>query len=98
MLREALLGTVRITAMIMFVILGAHFLNFTLSSAGLSGALREFIAGLDLSPNGAILMVVIMYIVLGFFIETLSLMVVTIPIVARSSPTWGLTRSGSVSC
>ena len=82
MMRDALLGTVRITAMIMFVILGAHFLNFTLSSAGLSGALRDFIGGLNMDPSSAILMVVLLYIVLGFFIETLSLMVVTIPIVA----------------
>ncbi|MEM8855156.1 MAG: TRAP transporter large permease subunit, partial [Pseudomonadota bacterium] len=35
MMREALLGTMRITAMIMLVVTGAAFLNFTLSAAGL---------------------------------------------------------------
>ncbi len=37
--------------------------------------------GLGLSPLAFILVVVVLYIVLGFFIETLSLMVVTIPII-----------------
>ena len=79
--REALLGTVRVTAMIMFVILGAYVLNFALASAGLGQALRAFLDGLGLSPLATLLAIVGLYIVLGFFIETLSLMVATIPIV-----------------
>ena len=79
--REALLGTVRVTAMIMFVILGAYVLNFALASAGLGQALRAFLDGLGLSPFLTLLAIVLLYIVLGFFIETLSLMVATIPIV-----------------
>ncbi|MEM8871996.1 MAG: TRAP transporter large permease [Pseudomonadota bacterium] len=81
MVRESLLGTVKITSMIMLIIIGASFLNFTLSSAGLGRELTAFMEGLGLSPLGFIFVVVILYIVLGFFIETLSLMVVTIPII-----------------
>jgi TRAP-type C4-dicarboxylate transport system permease large subunit len=75
------LDTVKITAMIMLVIMGASFLNFTLASAGLGRELQEMLGGLGLTPMMTILVVVGIYIVLGFFIETLSLMVVTIPIV-----------------
>ncbi|MCE8507576.1 TRAP transporter large permease [Ruegeria pomeroyi] len=78
---EAILGTVKITSMIMLVVIGASFLNFTLASAGLGRELETFLDGLGLSPLGTILVVVLIYIVLGFFIETLSLMVVTIPII-----------------
>ncbi|WP_417766959.1 TRAP transporter large permease [Stappia sp.] len=81
MLRESLLGTVRITAMIMLVIAGAYFLNFTLASAGLGRELQDLLGNLGLSPFGTLLVVIGLYIVLGFFIETLSLMVATIPIV-----------------
>lgn len=81
MLRESLLGTIKITSMIMLIIIGASFLNFTLSSAGLGRELTAFMDGLGLGPIGFILVVVVLYIVLGFFIETLSLMVVTIPII-----------------
>ncbi len=81
MLRAACLGTVKITCMIMLVVIGASFLNFTLASAGLGRELSDFMEGLGLSPLGTIMVVVLIYIVLGFFIETLSLMVVTIPII-----------------
>ncbi len=81
MIADSLLGTVKITAMIMLVVIGASFLNFTLASAGLGRELQNFLSGLGLSPMGLILVVVCIYIVLGFFIETLSLMVVTIPII-----------------
>jgi len=81
MMREALLGTIKITAMIMLIVIGASFLNFTLASAGLGRELTAFMEGLGLSPFGFIMVVVALYIVLGFFIETLSLMVVTIPII-----------------
>lgn len=80
MLRDSLLGTMRITAMIMLVVLGAAFLNFALSAAGLGRELRGFMDGLGLSPVMMLMVIILIYIVLGFFIETLSLMVITIPI------------------
>ena len=81
MIVESIIGTVKITSMIMLVVLGASFLNFTLTAAGLSGELTNFLEGLGLSPLATLFVIVLMYIVLGFFIETLSLMVITIPIV-----------------
>ena len=81
MFTDSILGTIKITSMIMLVVIGASFLNFTLASAGLGSDLEAFMNGLGLSPLGTILVVVLIYIVLGFFIETLSLMVVTIPII-----------------
>lgn len=81
MICSALVGTVRVTAMIMLVVIGASFLNFTLAAAGLGRELQDLLGGLGLDPLPFILVVVLLYIVLGFFIETLSLMVVTIPIV-----------------
>ncbi|EDM72993.1 TRAP dicarboxylate transporter- DctM subunit [Roseobacter sp. AzwK-3b] len=81
MLKKSLTGTIKITSMIMLIVMGAAFLNFTLASAGLGRELTAFMEGLGLSPLGFILVVVVLYIVLGFFIETLSLMVVTIPII-----------------
>lgn len=81
MFAESVIGTVKITSMIMLVVIGASFLNFTLASAGIGRELSAFLEGLGLSPFMTILVVVCIYIVLGFFIETLSLMVVTIPII-----------------
>lgn len=81
MISQSLVGTVRIASMIMLVIMGAYFLNFTLTSAGLGRELTQLLTGLHLGRLGTLMVVILIYIVLGFFIETLSLMVATIPII-----------------
>lgn len=82
MLREAVEGTMRSTAMIMLIVLAASFLNFVMSATGLTDALTQSISGLGLSPAWMLLIVVVFYLVLGCFMETLSMMITTIPIVA----------------
>jgi C4-dicarboxylate transporter DctM subunit len=82
MLRDALEGTMKSTAMIMLIVIAAGFLNFVMSSTGLTDTLTKSIGGLGLSPGMMILVVVLFYVVLGCFMETLSMMIVTIPIVA----------------
>lgn len=79
---EALDGTMRTTGMIMLIIIASYFLNFVLASAGITRELRDFLQAAGLGPYETLLLVIALYIVLGFFIETLSLMVITIPIVA----------------
>lgn len=74
-------GTMRTTAMIMLILIAAKFLNFILASIGLTEMLSRFLDNLGLSPLSTLLVIICIYIVLGFFIETLSLMVITIPIV-----------------
>jgi tripartite ATP-independent transporter DctM subunit len=82
MLRDAIEGTMRTNAMIMLILLAAYFLNFVLSAIGLTEKLTTFVNGLGMTPMSTLLTIVCLYVVLGFFIETLSLMVITIPIVA----------------
>ncbi|MFI5445865.1 TRAP transporter large permease [Polaromonas sp. UC242_47] len=82
MLRESIEGTMRSTAMIMLIVIAASFLNFVMSATGLTSALTDSITGLGLSPAWMLLIVVIFYLVLGCFMETLSMMITTIPIVA----------------
>jgi tripartite ATP-independent transporter DctM subunit len=82
MLREVIEGTMRSTAMIMLIVIAASFLNFVMSATGLTTALTNSIQGLGLSPAWMLLVVVVFYLVLGCFMETLSMMITTIPIVA----------------
>jgi C4-dicarboxylate transporter DctM subunit len=82
MLRDAIEGTMKSTAMIMLIVVAAGFLNFVMSATGLTDTLTKSISGLGLSPAVMILVVVVFYVVLGCFMETLSMMIVTIPIVA----------------
>lgn len=82
MMREVLENTMRTTSMVMLIIVAAYFLNFILSAIGLSALLTDFISGLGLSKMQMLIAVVVFYLVLGCFMETLSMMITTIPIVA----------------
>jgi TRAP-type C4-dicarboxylate transport system permease large subunit len=75
-------GTMRTTAMIMAILLAAYFLNFVITSIGLTGQVNHLITSLGLSPTELLIVVVIFYLILGMFMETLSMMVATVPIIA----------------
>ncbi|MEZ2722097.1 TRAP transporter large permease [Paenalcaligenes hominis] len=75
-------GTMKSTAMIMLIVIGAAFLNFIMSGIGLTNAITHAITGLGVSPMMMLLVLVVFYLVLGCFMETLSMMITTIPIVA----------------
>ena len=81
MLREAFEGTMRTTAMIMLIILAAVFLNFILGFIGVTKGLLDFITSLGLTPMQTMLLLVLFYIILGMFMETLSMLLTTVPIV-----------------
>lgn len=81
MMRDVLEGTMKSTAMIMLIVIGAAFLNFIMSATGLTNAITSTITGLDVTPMTMLLILVVFYLVLGCFMETLAMMITTIPIV-----------------
>jgi tripartite ATP-independent transporter DctM subunit len=81
-LLNAFEGTMRTTAMIMAIIIAAYVLNFVITSIGLTGQVNRFITELGLTPVQLLIAVVIFYFILGMFMETLSMMVATVPIIA----------------
>ncbi|MCX8113497.1 MAG: TRAP transporter large permease subunit [Burkholderiaceae bacterium] len=89
MLRAALLGTMRSTGMIMLIIVAAYFLNFVMSSIGLTTALTDTVQKLGLSKWEMLFAVIVFYVVLGCFMETLSLMITTLPVIAPVMATLG---------
>ncbi len=82
MIKRAIEGTMRTTSMIMLIILAAIFLNFILAAVGLTSQLTEFITGLGLTPMQTMFMIIGFYIVLGCFMETLSMLLTTAPLIA----------------
>ena len=81
-LRAALEGTMRTTAMIMAILIAAYFLNFVITSIGLTAQVNRFITSLGLTPMELLIVVIVFYLILGMFMETLSMMVATVPIIA----------------
>src|SRR5438128_2603369 len=82
MLLHAFEGTMRTTAMIMAILIAAYFLNFVISSIGLTAQVNRMITGLGLTSTELLVGVIIFYLILGCFMETLSMMVATVPIIA----------------
>src|SRR5438094_803874 len=82
MLLHALQGTMRTTAMIMAILIAAYFLNFVIRSIGLTAQVNRLITSLGLSSTELLIGVVGFFLILGCFIETLSMMVATVPIIA----------------
>ena len=82
MLLHAFEGTMRTTAMIMAILIAAYFLNFVISSIGLTAQVNRFVTGLGLTSTELLLAVIVFYLILGCFMETLSMMVATVPIIA----------------
>ncbi|MDX9860911.1 MAG: TRAP transporter large permease [Rhodospirillales bacterium] len=80
-LHEAFISTVRTSALILFIIIAAFFLNFIVGILGIPQALTRFVAEVGATPQTTIWLLVIFYLVLGCFLETLSMMVGTIPVV-----------------
>ncbi len=80
MLREAFEGTMRTSAMIMLIILAAVFLNFVLGFIGVTHELTQSITDMGLSAMQTMLIIVLFYLVLGMFMETLSMMLTTVPL------------------
>jgi C4-dicarboxylate transporter DctM subunit len=81
MLRDTFEGTMKTTAMIMAILIAAYFVNFVITSIGLSSKVMGYVTGFGLSPTGTIIVIVLFYLVLGMFMESLSMLVATVPII-----------------
>lgn len=81
-LKKSIEGAMQTSAMIMLIIVAAFFLNLVLATMGLPQAVSSFVLGLDYSPALSLTIIILLYLVLGLFLETLTLMITTIPIIA----------------
>jgi tripartite ATP-independent transporter DctM subunit len=81
MLRAVSEGTMRTTAMIMLIIMAAQFLNFVLAAIGVTDGLGKVIEDLGLGKYGTMILIVIFYLILGCFMETISMMILTTPFI-----------------
>lgn len=80
-LHAAFKSTICITAMVTLIIVAAFYLNFIISVLGLPQAVTTWVRELGISPVETIFLIILIYLVLGCFLETLSMMITTVPIV-----------------
>lgn len=78
--RESFLDTLKSSASIFFIVIGAVLLTRFLALSGLPMFLAQEVKALDLAPTTLVLCVGAIYLVLGMFLETLGLLLLTLPI------------------
>lgn len=79
-LLQSLKGTVAISAMILFIIIGATTFAQILSFSGASNGLAQMITGTRLQPWAVIAGMMLILVFLGIFVDQVSMMMITLPI------------------
>jgi tripartite ATP-independent transporter DctM subunit len=79
-LKAALLATANGTAMIFFIVLGAAFFNAFLALSQVPQAISAFVVDHGFGPWTVLAIILVLYLVLGCFMDSLSMILLTIPI------------------
>jgi tripartite ATP-independent transporter DctM subunit len=79
-MRTCFISTARVSGMILLIITAAFILNLAISLTGVAESMTKWVAGLGLSKTGLILALIVFYLILGMFMDVLSMQVATIPI------------------
>ncbi|MGM0782950.1 MAG: TRAP transporter large permease [Pseudomonadota bacterium] len=88
--RDALLGAVRTSIMIAFILAGASFLTAAMGFTGLPRDLAAWIAAMELSPWMLLAALTLFFIVLGCFLDGISVVVLTTSIMLPMVETAGI--------
>jgi tripartite ATP-independent transporter DctM subunit len=79
-LAEAMHSTVRFSGNILFLIFAAYVFSYAISFAGIGEKLTEFIVGMQLTKLQFYLVLFALFTVLGCLIESLGMIVITVPL------------------
>lgn len=77
---KSLVGTAEATAMIYLVVIGADLLNSGLALGQLPSTLAEWILNSGLAPLAVLMLILLIYLLLGCVMDSLSMIMLTIPI------------------
>jgi tripartite ATP-independent transporter DctM subunit len=81
-MREAMVSTATITAMIFIILFGASVFSIVFRQMGGDNLVHEFLSGLPGGAIGAMIVVMLIMFVLGFILDTFEIIFIVIPITA----------------
>jgi C4-dicarboxylate transporter, DctM subunit len=82
--------TGQLTGMIFLLIIGANIFNVFIAISKIPLAIATFVSGLDVAPIFVVLVLVVIYIILGFFMELISIILISMPILYPLLTTIGI--------
>lgn len=80
-LKESLDDAVRLSVMIFIILIGASLFGKFLALSQIPKVLSQSVAGMDVSPYVILALLLIVYFILGMFMEGIAILVLTLPIV-----------------
>lgn len=89
-LRRALQTTVKSSGSILFIVLSAYIMLYAVALGGLPKSLALWIGSLELSYAMFLVCLVIMYYILGCLVESMAMMVLTVPLIYPLLLTYGI--------
>ena len=87
---EAMRNTIKFSGNILFIIFTAYVFSYAISFAGVGEKVTAFIVGLDLTRLEFFFALFILYTVLGCLIESLGMIVITVPLIFPVLPNYGI--------
>lgn len=79
-IKKSLMGTVRLSTMMFMIIAASDIYGQILAYTGAAPGLASFVLGLNIPPLYVIFGMMIVLIILGCFMETISIMMITVPV------------------
>ncbi|HVJ24290.1 MAG TPA: TRAP transporter large permease subunit [Burkholderiales bacterium] len=87
---DSVMGAMRTSCMIAFILTGASFLTVAMGFTGVPRAIAEWIAHMGLTPTGLIVVLTLLFIVLGCFLDGISMVVLTAAVILPSVKAAGI--------
>jgi tripartite ATP-independent transporter DctM subunit len=80
-LKKSLLETVKVTSFSLFIMAMASLISHVFNSAGVIPMIKEYVIGLPIGKNGILVLFFAMYLVMGCFFDSWSMLFLTFPFV-----------------
>jgi tripartite ATP-independent transporter DctM subunit len=77
---RALLNAARVSCMIAFIILGAHIFGYFFTLTQTTTAIASWVGGLDVSSYVILLVILVIYLILGCFLDQIAILILTVPV------------------
>jgi C4-dicarboxylate transporter, DctM subunit len=86
---DAILAVGRTAVPIMILLFAAQLYSRVLAMSGVGVAVQDFFTGMGLGPYGTLMVMILIWIVMGMFIDSISIMLLTVPIFAPVAMSMG---------
>ncbi|MDF1873949.1 TRAP transporter large permease [Vannielia sp.] len=77
---RALVNAARVSCMIAFIILGAHIFGYFFTLTQTTTAIANWVGALDVSSYVILLVILVIYLILGCFLDQIAILILTVPV------------------